>query len=83
MSTHTQRAATTVRSSIVVAAPIDRAFRVFTEDFGAFKPALATKRAAHEPARGRPESVAGSGKRFRSSAGCNTSQLGAAQSQGR
>lgn len=39
MSTHTQRAATTVRSSIVVAAPIDRAFRVFTEDFGAFKPA--------------------------------------------
>jgi uncharacterized protein YndB with AHSA1/START domain len=29
---------TTVRSSIVVDAPIDRAFRVFTEDFGAFKP---------------------------------------------
>jgi uncharacterized protein YndB with AHSA1/START domain len=38
MSTHTQRAATTVRSSIVVEAPIERAFRVFTEDFGAFKP---------------------------------------------
>ena len=38
MSTHTQRAATTIRSSIVVDAPIDRAFRVFTEDFGAFKP---------------------------------------------
>ena len=29
---------TTVRSSIVVEAPIDRAFRVFTEDFGSFKP---------------------------------------------
>jgi uncharacterized protein YndB with AHSA1/START domain len=39
MSTHTQRAVTTIRSSIVVDAPIDRAFRVFTEDFGAFKPA--------------------------------------------
>ena len=39
MSTHTQMTATTVRSSIVVDAPIDRAFRVFTEDFGAFKPA--------------------------------------------
>jgi uncharacterized protein YndB with AHSA1/START domain len=38
MSTHTQREATTVRNSIVVQAPIDRAFRVFTEDFGAFKP---------------------------------------------
>jgi uncharacterized protein YndB with AHSA1/START domain len=30
--------ATTIRSSIVVDAPIDRAFRVFTEDFGSFKP---------------------------------------------
>jgi uncharacterized protein YndB with AHSA1/START domain len=39
MSTHTQMTATTVRSSIVVDAPIDRAFRVFTEEFGAFKPA--------------------------------------------
>src|SRR5205809_5353104 len=29
---------TTVRSSVVVEAPIDRAFRVFTEDFGSFKP---------------------------------------------
>ena len=29
---------TTVRSTIVVEAPIDRAFRVFTEDFGSFKP---------------------------------------------
>jgi uncharacterized protein YndB with AHSA1/START domain len=38
MSTHTQVAATSVRSSIVVEAPIERAFRVFTEDFGAFKP---------------------------------------------
>ena len=41
MSTHTQMTATTIRSSIVVNAPIDRAFRVFTEDFGAFKPRLA------------------------------------------
>jgi uncharacterized protein YndB with AHSA1/START domain len=30
--------ATTVRSAIVVEAPIERAFRVFTEDFGRFKP---------------------------------------------
>ena len=29
---------TTVRSTIVVEAPIDRAFRIFTEDFGSFKP---------------------------------------------
>ena len=29
---------TTVRMSIVVEAPIARAFRVFTEDFGSFKP---------------------------------------------
>ncbi len=34
----TQAAETTVRSSIVVEAPIERAFRVFTEDFGSFKP---------------------------------------------
>jgi uncharacterized protein YndB with AHSA1/START domain len=34
----TQAADTTVTSSIVVEAPIERAFRVFTEDFGAFKP---------------------------------------------
>ena len=31
-------ATTTVRTSIVVEAPIERAFRVFTEDFGRFKP---------------------------------------------
>ena len=30
--------ATTVQHSIVVEAPIERAFRVFTEDFGSFKP---------------------------------------------
>ncbi|MBX9830302.1 MAG: SRPBCC family protein [Xanthobacteraceae bacterium] len=29
---------TVVRSSVVVEAPIERAFRVFTEDFGRFKP---------------------------------------------
>jgi uncharacterized protein YndB with AHSA1/START domain len=34
----TPATATTVRSSIVVEAPIERAFRVFTEDFGSFKP---------------------------------------------
>jgi uncharacterized protein YndB with AHSA1/START domain len=34
----TQAAETTVRSSIVVQAPIERAFRIFTEDFGRFKP---------------------------------------------
>jgi uncharacterized protein YndB with AHSA1/START domain len=34
----TQAPATAVRDSIVVDAPIDRAFRVFSEDFGAFKP---------------------------------------------
>jgi uncharacterized protein YndB with AHSA1/START domain len=38
MNSHTQTPATTARSSIVVNAPIERAFRVFTEDFGAFKP---------------------------------------------
>jgi uncharacterized protein YndB with AHSA1/START domain len=31
-------AATTVRHSIVVEAPIEKAFKVFTEDFGRFKP---------------------------------------------
>jgi uncharacterized protein YndB with AHSA1/START domain len=35
----TQAAETSVRTSIVVEAPIERAFRVFTEDFGSFKPA--------------------------------------------
>lgn len=34
----TQTAATAVRHTIVVRAPIERAFRVFTEDFGSFKP---------------------------------------------
>jgi uncharacterized protein YndB with AHSA1/START domain len=34
----TQAADAPVRTSIVVEAPIDRAFRVFTEDFGSFKP---------------------------------------------
>lgn len=29
---------TTVRTSIVVEAPAQRAFEVFTEDFGSFKP---------------------------------------------
>jgi uncharacterized protein YndB with AHSA1/START domain len=38
MSTHTQAAATTVRTAIVVDAPIDRAFRAFTEDFDRVKP---------------------------------------------
>lgn len=33
-----QSAASTVRHSIVVEAPISEAFRVFTEDFGRFKP---------------------------------------------
>jgi uncharacterized protein YndB with AHSA1/START domain len=36
MSTQTPHGA--VRNSIVVDAPIDRAFSVFTDDFGAFKP---------------------------------------------
>src|SRR5829696_1175687 len=31
--------ATTVQTSVVVEAPIEKAFRVFTEDFGRFKPA--------------------------------------------
>src|SRR4029450_13469997 len=34
----TQAAATSVRTSIVVEAPIERAFSVFTKDFGRFKP---------------------------------------------
>jgi uncharacterized protein YndB with AHSA1/START domain len=33
-----QTAATTVRTSVVVDAPIERAFSVFTEGFGRFKP---------------------------------------------
>jgi hypothetical protein len=37
MNTHAP--ATSVRQSVVVNAPIARAFKVFTEDFGAFKPA--------------------------------------------
>jgi uncharacterized protein YndB with AHSA1/START domain len=38
MSTHTQAAATSVHCAIVVEAPIERAFRVFTEDFDRVKP---------------------------------------------
>ena len=34
----TQAPETTVSSSIVVEAPVERAFSVFTEDFGSFKP---------------------------------------------
>jgi uncharacterized protein YndB with AHSA1/START domain len=34
----TQAQETAIRTSIVVAAPIDRAFSVFTEDFAKFKP---------------------------------------------
>jgi hypothetical protein len=37
MSTQAQQEAS-VRTQIVVESPIDRAFRVFTEDFGSFKP---------------------------------------------
>jgi uncharacterized protein YndB with AHSA1/START domain len=37
MNTHA--AVTSVKHSIVVDAPIERAFKVFTEDFGSFKPA--------------------------------------------
>jgi uncharacterized protein YndB with AHSA1/START domain len=33
-----QSAATTVRHSVVVDVPIEKAFKVFTEDFGRFKP---------------------------------------------
>lgn len=38
MSTHTQASPTTVRAAIVVEAPIERAFRVFTEGFDRIKP---------------------------------------------
>ena len=38
MSTHTQATTTSVRVSIVVDAPIERAFRVFTADFDQVKP---------------------------------------------
>ena len=38
MSTNTQATATSVRSSIVVEAPIERAFRVFVDDFDQIKP---------------------------------------------
>jgi uncharacterized protein YndB with AHSA1/START domain len=34
----TQATDTSVRTQVVVEAPIERAFRVFTEDFGSFKP---------------------------------------------
>jgi uncharacterized protein YndB with AHSA1/START domain len=34
----TEAAETSIRTSIVVEAPIERAFSVFTEDFGGFKP---------------------------------------------
>jgi uncharacterized protein YndB with AHSA1/START domain len=34
----TQAAGTSVTSTIVVEVPVDRAFRVFTQDFGSFKP---------------------------------------------
>jgi len=34
----TQAADTTVRASIVVEAPLERAFHVFTDEFGSFKP---------------------------------------------
>ncbi len=34
----TQAQGTSVRTQVVVEAPIERAFRVFTEDFGSFKP---------------------------------------------
>jgi hypothetical protein len=37
MSTQAHQEAS-VRTQIVVEAPIERAFRVFTEDFGSFKP---------------------------------------------
>jgi len=33
-----QPSPTTVRHSVVVEAPVDKAFKVFTEDFGRFKP---------------------------------------------
>jgi uncharacterized protein YndB with AHSA1/START domain len=34
----TQEQAMSVRATVVVQAPLERAFRVFTEDFGSFKP---------------------------------------------
>src|SRR5947209_10984214 len=38
MDTHTRATATSVHCAVVVEAPIDRAFRVFTEDFDRVKP---------------------------------------------
>lgn len=38
MSTHTQATATSIHRAIVVEVPIERAFRVFTEDFDRVKP---------------------------------------------
>jgi uncharacterized protein YndB with AHSA1/START domain len=38
MSSHTQATATAVRSSVVVEAPIERAFEAFTEEFDRVKP---------------------------------------------
>src|SRR5436305_9075138 len=38
MSSDTQATATTARSAIVVEVPVERAFRVFTEDFDRIKP---------------------------------------------
>ncbi len=38
MSTHTRATATSVHTSIVVEVPIERAFKVFTEDFDRIKP---------------------------------------------
>lgn len=38
MNTHTQATPTTVRTAIVVEAPIERAFRAFTEGFDRIKP---------------------------------------------
>lgn len=38
MSTHTRATATSINITIVVEAPIDRAFRVFTEEFDRVKP---------------------------------------------
>src|SRR5437763_10803972 len=38
MSSHSQATATAIRAEIVVDAPIERAFRVFTEDFDRVKP---------------------------------------------
>jgi uncharacterized protein YndB with AHSA1/START domain len=38
MSTHTRETSTTIRTAIVVEAPVERAFRVFTEQFDQVKP---------------------------------------------